>query len=125
MRADRVALIVLGLALAVGCGQTPKPPQTAEQLKGRLDAANQMADISKRADALKVIAVDAADAGSVDLVLKSIGGIPNLGTKNEVAEACALKLMKRGDTNAATTIAGTIVNLQKRNEILGRIAKGS
>src|SRR5689334_8919305 len=113
MSAVRISFVVIGLALAVGCGQDAKPPQTRdaqppqtpEQLKGRLDAANKVANPSERHDALKVVAIDAADAGVVDVVVKAIEGIAHSGIKDEVAVTCALKLAKRGDAKDATTVA--------------------
>ena len=125
MRTWRITLAAVGLALAAGCGQSPRPSQTPEQLNGRLDAAKKLADVSQQTDALKTLASDAADAGAVDIVIKAIDGIPNVATKDEAAEACALKLAKRGNPTAATTVAEKIANTQKKNELLAKIAKGA
>jgi hypothetical protein len=118
------SLVVVGLALAAGCGPNARPPQTPEQLMGRLDAANRITNLSERQAALKEIAVDAANSGAGDITLKAMERITNVSTKNEVAEECALTLARRGDTRAATTCAEAITNVQKKNEVLARIAKG-
>jgi hypothetical protein len=124
MKAWRMSSIILGLAFVAGCAQEPRPPQTPEQLNGRMEAAGKIANLSEKSDAYKVIAVDAADSGVVDVVVKAIDGIPNISTRDDAAETCALKLMKRGDTKAATTVAEKISNLAKKNEVLSKIAKG-
>lgn len=124
MRAWRMSIVFVGLAFVVGCAQEPRPPQTPEQLSGRMEAASKIPNLSEKSDAYKVIAMDAADSGVVDVVVKSIDGIPNISTRDEVAETCALKLMKRGDTKAATTVAEKITNMSKKSDVLGKIAKG-
>jgi hypothetical protein len=132
LRAWSLGIVVVSLVIC-GCGnkQTTSPtspPQNPERLSGRLDAANKLANAADRHAALKVVALDAADAGAVDIVTKAIEGIPvnaATGPKDEVAAACATKLAHRGDTKAATTLAETIANTQKKNEVLANIAKGS
>ena len=118
-----MSMVLVGLAFAAGCEQAPKPPQSPEQLNGRLEAAGKIANSADKSDALKVVAVDAADSGVVEVVIKAIDGIPNISTKDDTAETCALKLMKRGDTKAATTVAEKITNQATKNAVLGKIAK--
>jgi hypothetical protein len=119
---------VVLLALALGCSQPkatpPKEPQGPEQLKGRLEAANKMTNLTDRNQALQSIAEDAATAGAAEIVTAALEGITNLGLRNDTAAECALRLARRGDTKAATTVAESITNLSKRNEVLGKIAKG-
>jgi hypothetical protein len=124
MRTFVRGIIVVGLALAVGCSNEPKPAQTPEQLQGRLTAADAMTNASEKNDVLQVIAQDAADSGAGDVVLKALGKITNASTRNDTAEACALSLAKRGDTRAATAIAQQISNASLKNDVLAKIAKG-
>jgi hypothetical protein len=46
------------------------------------------------------------------------------GTKEEVAEACALKLASRGDTKAAKAFAELISTPGTKEKVLEKIAKG-
>jgi len=124
MRTWRISIVVVGLVFAAGCTQEPRPPQTPEQLNGRLEAAGKIPNTAERSDAYRVIALDAADSGITDAVVKAIEGISNIGLRDEAAEACALKLMKRGDTKGATNVAEKINNTSKKSEVLGKIAKG-
>ena len=57
-------------------------------------------------------------------MVEAVDGILNIATKDEVAETCALKLAKRGDTKAATAVAEKMLDIAKKNEVLAKIAKG-
>lgn len=122
----RIAGVLIPLVLVFGCGrsQTPREPQTPDQLKGRLDAATKITNSTERNEALQTIAEDAADAGISEIVIKALEGITNSSTRNDVAADCALRLAKKGETKGATTVAEGITNSTKRNEVLGKIAKG-
>jgi len=114
-----------GLFFVAGCSSGSKSPQTPEQLQGRLDAANRITSISQRNDAMKAIAEDAADSDAGDVALMALEAISTLSVRNDVAERCALKFLKRGNTKAATAVAETITSMSKKNEVLAQIAKGN
>jgi hypothetical protein len=117
------------LLLIFGCGpkqgsQTNERHDTPEQLKGRLDAALSVNNISRRDQALKAIAEDAASAAETELVKQVLEKFNNLSLKDETAVACALKLSAAGQYQSAVEVAKMINNLSKRDEVLQRIAKG-
>lgn len=117
--------VLFVLTIAAGCSREAPRPQTAEQLKGRLEAANGITNSTEKNAALKAVAEDAADAGAADVAAKAAEGITQSTTRNEVAEACARKLARRGDTSGAKAVAELITNTTKKNEVLGEIARGS
>jgi hypothetical protein len=127
----RRVVLVIGLTLAVGCGQNAttkqdeKPRQTAEQLRGRLDAAEALTVLGDRVEAFKEVAEDAADAGEAEIARMALEKITIQGTKEQVAEACALKLARRGDTKAAKDIAELITTPGTKEKVLEQIAKRS
>ena len=120
----RCCALLLVPFLVAGCFLKPKQPQSAEQLKGRLDAASTMTNVAQRDDALSTIALDAADAGEGDIVKKALEGMSNVSKKNDTAYDAALKLSERGKTPAAVEVAKMISNTAKQNEALSKIAKG-
>ena len=132
----RACYAVLLLALAIGCGQpspttrpapapsTPKPPQTAEQLNGRLEAALKMTNHAQQHEALKAVAEDAASASAAEIVTKALDAMDNHALRNEVAADCALRIAKRGDPKSAATVAERISNRAQRDDVLSKIAKG-
>jgi len=118
------AVVAVCLAAAIGCDGS-KPPQSPEQLKGRLDAATGITDPGARNAALQPVARDAADAGAGDIALQAITAISNPSTRNEVAADCALRLAKRGDTKGATAVADVITDPATKNDVKGKIARGA
>jgi hypothetical protein len=113
---------MLGLVLAIGCGKDPKQKQTLEQLNGRLEAALGITDPSKRNDALKSVAEDAADTGMEETTLAALGKITDPSLRNDEAATCALKLSVFGNKKGATAVAGLITDPAKKNDVLGKIA---
>jgi len=122
MKFVNLCALILGLALAAGCGRDAK--QTPEQLKGRLDAAMGLTDPDKRNDALKAVAEDAAESGVGEIAQAATQRITDHDRQNQVAGTCALKLADHGDTKSATAVAGLITDPDRRNEVLGKISKG-
>jgi hypothetical protein len=127
------ALAAIGLALAIGCDSGPKPPPpaeptkdrpSAEQLRGRLQAAVGITDPKLKREAMQALARDAADAGAGDVVLRAVREIFDPAVQADVAEDCAIRLVTSGDAKGATAVADVITDVTRRNEVRAKIAKG-
>jgi hypothetical protein len=126
------ALAAVGLALAVGCGsgsprpsaEPPKDRPSAEQLRGRLDAAVGITDPVKKREVLQVLARDAADAGTGEVVLQAVKEIIDPAVKADAAEDCAVRLVRSGDAKGATAVADLIADPARRDEVKAKIARG-
>ena len=117
-------LLVLVMSFVVGCSDQRTPRATSEQLKGRLTAALAINDVNQRDAALKSVAQDAAEAAQGEIVTRAVYEINYSVTVDEVAYACALKLLERGQAQAAADVAKLMRTTSKQNEVLSRIAKG-
>src|SRR5262245_52539679 len=127
------ALVAVGLAVAVGCGpgakpqpsaEPPKDRPSAEQLRGRLEAALGITDPVRQGEALRVVARDAADAGAGDIVLQAVKRITDVAARNEVAADCAVRLARSGDPKGANLVTDQITDPAKRNEVRAKVAEG-
>ncbi len=119
MRHVSFALTLILTLAACGDGGV----KTADDVRGRLDAATQITDLGKRDDALADIAVDAADKGETDIAGDAIDKIQKLERRRDVAEKCATKLADRGNKDGATSMAMRIDDIPRRNEALAKIAR--
>src|SRR5262245_29599481 len=81
-------LVLVIAAIAAGCNREGQRSQAPEQLKGRLDAANGISNSSEKNEALKSVALDAADSGVVEVAVKALEGISNSSMRSEVAATC-------------------------------------
>ena len=123
MRAYNVAFVVAALVGSIfGCNNDK--PLVSGAIKGRLDAALAITDMSKRSDALARVAEDAGAAGDVDVAKQAIDNITDVSKRSDTASAVALKLAEAGKTAEATEIAKKITDVSKRNAVLAKLAKG-
>jgi hypothetical protein len=117
-------------ALFAGCGRDAVPPPkngakaTSDQLSGRLDAAMAMTNSNQRDEALQVLVADAATAGEGEMVKEVLAKFTSTNLKDDAAVEAALALAEVGQAQAATDIAKTMSNLNQRDEVLAKIAKG-
>ena len=117
-------VLVFAALLFAGCSDQRKPGAPHEQLKGRLTAALAINDMNQRDAALKSVAQDAAEAAEGEIVKRAVYEIHDLPMLDEVAYACALRLVERGQAQAAADTAKLMRDASKQNEVLSRIAKG-
>jgi hypothetical protein len=96
---------------------------TNDPYAARLDAALAIGIPSDRNDALKTVALDAAEAGKADIVKKAIAGIGFLDMKAEVTGECALKLADAGKHQEAVDVAKMIGVLSDRADVLKKLAE--
>ncbi|MBN2685014.1 MAG: M56 family metallopeptidase [Pontiellaceae bacterium] len=112
---------------AEGPGGRPIPTPTAEmkaQLESRLKIADRITIMQDREAALMGVAADAARMGDVALALTAVGKMRVLTSKAEAAELCADQFILQGMSEEAVQMAEQITLLNKRNEVLARIAQG-
>lgn len=119
--------VAAALVLLAGCGlaeRSPRVPQTPEQLKARYGAARGMTNVTQQAEALAVVARDAAEAGVADQAVQAVKAIVPVPNRDAAAEECALILARRGDPKPATDLAKMILNGSQRDSVLAKIAAG-
>jgi len=117
--------LLCGLALVLGCGGKPSESHVKpNQLHARLDACLTMTNLNARDEALKAVALDAAEIGEGEVVKGALGRFTSLNLKDEAASACALKLSAAGQDQAAVDVAKMMMSLDKRDDVLKKIAKG-
>jgi hypothetical protein len=124
MRSSLSYFLVFAVLSLAGCGHQRTPHAIPEQLKGRLDAALAINDMNQRDAALKSVAQDAAEAAEGEIVKRAVYEIHDLPMMDKVAYACALRLVERGQAQAAADTAKLMRDASKQNEVLSRIAKG-
>jgi hypothetical protein len=109
----------LFLLLMAGCGSSGN-----SELAKRYEAAVAISGTWDRDAALEKLAVDAGQAGDVNIVKKSLEKISASWTKDKTATAAALALAKAGKVDAAKEVAQSISATAQKEEALSRIAKG-
>src|SRR5262249_19348412 len=102
----------------------PKDRPSAEQLRGRLEAALGITDPVRQGEALRGVARDAADAGAGDIVLQAGNRITDLAARNEVAADCAVRLARSGAPKRADLVPDQMTGPAKRNEVRAKVAEG-
>jgi hypothetical protein len=112
------------MLLFVGCSDQSTSRATSDKFKGRLTAALAINDTSQRNDALKSVAQDAAEAAEGEIVKRAIYEINDSAMLDNVAYTCALKLVERGQAQAAADTAKLMHDTSRQNEVLSQIAKG-
>ena len=70
------------------------------------------------------VAQDEAEAAEGEIVNRAVYEIHDLPMMDEVAYACALRLVERDQAQAAADTAKLMRDASKQNEVLSRIAKG-
>ncbi len=103
------------------------PAPTVEmkaQLESRLNIAEGIMIMQERDAALMGVAADAARMGDVGLALTAVGKMRVLSSKSEAAELCADLFILQGMNEEAVQMAEQITLLNRRNEVLARIAQG-
>jgi len=83
-----------------------------------------MTNLNQRDEALKAIAEDAAAVGETGLVKQALEKFTVANLKDEAAASCALTLSAAGKDQAAVEVAKVMSNVNKRDEVLQKIAKG-
>ena len=117
-------LPVFAILLFMGCSEHRTSHVTSEQLNGRLTAALAVNDMNQRDVALKSVAQDAAEAAQGEIVKRAVYEIHDAALMDQVTYDCALKLVERGQAQAAADAAKMLHDTSKANEVLGRIARG-
>ena len=103
---------------------TPDASATPEQLTDRIAAAKQIRVLPRRDGAWHAIALDAAASGHAETCGKALASFYDLGDRDRTAESCAVLLADRDQLADANRIAMTIRNLERRDQVLARIAAG-
>ncbi len=114
--------LVLLLALLL-FGACQKPVQTPDTLRARLEAAGVMTNVKSQDEAFAAVAKDAAAAKDIEITKQAVGRIVSMPLKDEIAEACALILVKKADFAAANLLARMITSVPIRERTLMAIAK--
>jgi hypothetical protein len=124
-----VAFLVVAFLVAGGCGSSSNPNHDTKVGEGskfaaRFDAARAMMIITDRDAALSKVAADAAQAGDVEVVQNCLAEIRVSFARDEAAYKAALSLAKAGKVNAGTEVAKSIMMVNRRDDALGKLAKG-
>jgi len=94
-----------------------------EALNERLEAASSMNDATERDKPLAAVAIDAAKAGLVEFVKKSLGQMFDQEKRDETTHQATLLLAKRGLRKQAIEIAKGINDDRTRDQALSELAQ--
>ena len=94
-----------------------------EALNERLEAASSMNDATERDKPLAAVAIDAAKAGVVEIVTKSLAQINDQTMRDETTFKATLLLAKRGLKKQAIEIAKGINDDHTRDQALFELAQ--
>ena len=111
-------IVLTCLVLLAGCGSSSTP----EDLSGRLSAAQEITDTSKRDSTLADVAKDAGKAGNGVVASDAIAKISSSSLRDTTAADVAVALAAAGDSAAATQVAKQISSTTQRNSVLEQIA---
>jgi hypothetical protein len=119
-----ITLCFVAVFAGAGCNSMKPdvPVQTPQQLQQRLDAANEIWDVSSRDKALHGIAVDATDANDSEVALKSTGAMTDATAKDDVASYAALKFNDAGDRATAEKFVSMISDVAMRDDLHEKFA---
>jgi hypothetical protein len=92
-------------------------------LDERLEAAASINDGTQRDEPLAAVAADAAKAGDVDIVKRSLAGMNDRMKQDEATHEAALLLGKRGSRKQAIELAKGINDYNIRDQTLSELAK--
>ncbi len=127
---------LVALLAPVGCSITrtfrPVPdgmeiPPTfasADELQGRIQAANSITSVNLRDNTLAALATEGATAKQPEFAKQALNGIVSMNLRDTTAADCALRLANAGRTDLGIEFAGLIVSQNLRDQTLGRLAKG-
>ena len=93
-----LVLLVVTLGLVVSCGGEQEGPQG---LAARLAAAHEISSQVAKEEALAAVAVDAAEAGNIEVTMSAIATISSQVQKEKTAAEAALALAEAGQATAA------------------------
>jgi len=96
---------------------------TREILSARLEAAGEITGATARDQALAIIATDAAKAGEVQLVQKSIEKMWKTAARDLAIQRAAMLLAKRGLRKQAVDLAKEIYSSTQRDQTLSELAQ--
>jgi hypothetical protein len=96
---------------------------STENLMARLEAAQMMNNVGEKDKSIAAITLDAAKAGEVELVKRSLQQISNVTKSGETAHEAVRLLARRGLRKQAIQIANTINNVALRDQALSELAR--
>ena len=111
-------MTVLAFGLAASCSK--KATASFEQ---RMAAGQVVMDQREQNKLMADLAKDAADVGNASIVSQALGRIADEGLRNDIEEACALKLAKAGKQTEALQVAKMITSQAQQNSVLSKLAK--
>ena len=94
-----------------------------EALSERLEAASSINNYIDKEQPLAAVAIDAAKAGEVEIVKKSIAQIYTRTKRDDTTHEAALLLAKRGLRKQAIELAKGIYDMATRNQTLSELAQ--
>ncbi len=117
---DLPALLAEGAAMAA---QGVVQAASQDVLQSRLEAAETISDASDKDDALKTLAVDAAQAGDFALAKQALEQISDVDVHDPAARRCMQTLVKAGHRKEAMEMAKIIQDTDTRDQALLELAK--
>lgn len=115
-------IIVICLALFLfGCGDSGNSQNS--DFEGRLKAALAVNETGQRDEALKSVATDSANAGNGAVCLEAVSKVTSPTQRGELAEDCAIRLAKAGESTSAAEVANLIIDSGRRSEVNKKIAE--
>ena len=97
---------------------------SAEELQGRLRAAEQIRSVDAHDDAYVVIALDAAASGQAKLCIEALDAIRTINLADQTAASSSRFLCEDGDFDSGLKVAQTIKSVGLRDAVLAVIANG-
>jgi len=114
---------ILTLAIICALAGCKKNDPRSEDLAARLQAAMQISSNSDRDAALKAVAMDAANLGSVDVAKQAAGAISANDVRDQTASDGALALARAHKMAAARELAQSIHVNSLRDSTLKKLAE--
>ncbi|MCA8997797.1 MAG: hypothetical protein KDA80_12450 [Planctomycetaceae bacterium] len=112
-----ITSLILFLCSCGGSGKTPN-----SDFEGRLQAALAVDETGQRDEALKIVATDSANAGNGTVCLEAVSKVTSPYRRDDLAEDCAIRLVKAGESTSATEVANLINDAGRRSEVNKKIA---
>jgi hypothetical protein len=110
-----ISILILTGLLGAGCADTPAPQP--ERLESRLDAANALQNKAARDQAMRNLALDAADDQDADVTRDAVESINNPALRDMVAGTCARRFDSNHDRATAEKLVSDISNPKTRDDI--------
>lgn len=124
------------LSLPLGCSlsrtftpppdplEIPGPVPSADELQGRLNAANAISSLNLRDQTLASLAIEAVTASRPDFAKQALMGISSMNLRDNVAADCAIRLSRQGRSDLGIELAQLITSTNLRDQTLSRLATG-